>query len=33
MFIYDQTGQVAINVNRIRALYIDKVEHGEAHTK
>ena len=33
MFIYDDDNETAVNTDRIRALYIDRIEHGKAITK
>lgn len=33
MFVYDYTGEVSVNVNRIRAFYIDRMDCLDAVTK
>lgn len=33
MFIYDDDNETAVNTDRIRALFIDRIEHGKANTQ
>ena len=33
MFIYDDDNETAVNTDRIRALYIERIGHGQAITK